>query len=346
MTNRRIGLLAAVSAALVVGACRRDATSTAPAAREVVVYCALDAEFAEPILGEFTRRTGIRVRVQYDTESTKTVGLANRIRAERGRPRCDVFWNNEILNTLALKGDGLLTPCRPAEAANYGAEWKDPQEFWYGFAARARVLIVNTQQVGGEDFPQSIRDLADPKWKGRAGIAKPLFGTTASHIACLFASLGADAATQYLDAIKANAVQVHGGNKGCAVAVGNGSAAFGLTDTDDAIAEIEAGKPVRIVYPDSSPDAPGTLFLPNTLAVVKGSPNPAEAVELINYLLAAEVENQLAAGPSAQIPLNRNATAGPRVKGPSQTKAMKVDFAAAAAAFDTARKVVEERFLR
>ncbi|MEX0613127.1 MAG: iron transporter, partial [Pirellulales bacterium] len=63
---------------------------------EVVVYTALDQDFSEPIFDDFARETGIVVRPKFDTESTKTVGLAQAILAERERPRCDVFWNNEI----------------------------------------------------------------------------------------------------------------------------------------------------------------------------------------------------------------------------------------------------------
>jgi iron(III) transport system substrate-binding protein len=331
--------------ALASTGCRKDKNEVDAPKREVVVYTALDRSFSEPILDEFTRQTGIKVRPQYDTESTKTVGLANRIRAERARPRCDVFWNNEILNTLQLEAEGLLEPCNPAEAKNYPDAWRDAEKYWYGFAARARVIIVNTDLVEDEAFPSSIHDLADPRWKGKTGIAKPLFGTTASHIACLFAVLGQDRATEYLNSLKNNEVQIHGGNKGCATAVAGGTAAFALTDTDDAIIELEAGKPVRIVYPDSTEDGMGTLFLPNTLAIVRGAPHRAEAEELVNYLLSAEVEERLASGPSAQIPLNRLSRPNPRVKGPAQLKAMEVDFAAASAAFDAARKVVEERFL-
>ena len=63
---------------------------------EVVVYAALDREFSEPILDRFTADTGISVRAVYDKESTKTVGLTNRILGERKKPQCDLFWNNEI----------------------------------------------------------------------------------------------------------------------------------------------------------------------------------------------------------------------------------------------------------
>src|SRR5436309_14359737 len=70
---------------------------------EMVVYSALDREFAEPVLNEFTRDSGIRVLAKYADESTKTVGLTNALMQEAGRPRCDVFWNNEIVNTLRLE---------------------------------------------------------------------------------------------------------------------------------------------------------------------------------------------------------------------------------------------------
>ncbi len=70
--------------------------------REVIVYTALDRAFSEPIFAEFTQKTGIHVRAKYDSESTKTVQLVTEIVAEQKRPRCDLFWNNEILNTLRL----------------------------------------------------------------------------------------------------------------------------------------------------------------------------------------------------------------------------------------------------
>ena len=53
--------------------------------------------------------------------------------------------------------------------------------------------------------------------------------------------------------------------------------AFGLTDTDDAMGEVDAGSPVAIVYPDREPGQLGTLFIPNTLAMIKGAPHPDTA---------------------------------------------------------------------
>ena len=239
-------------------------------ADEVVVYTALDREFSEPLLDEFQRQTGIRVLAKYDVESTKTVGLVNAIIQERARPRCDVFWNNEIMHTLRLEKMGLLAAYPTKQAEGFPSEYRSPSGTWHGFAARVRVLIVNTQLVPKQDRPQSIRDLIDPKWKGRVGIAKPLFGTTATHAAVLFAHWGEEEARQFFVKLKANA-QVLSGNKQVALSVGRGELAFGLTDTDDAIIEKENGQNVEIIYPDQEEGGLGALFIPNTLAMIRGA---------------------------------------------------------------------------
>jgi iron(III) transport system substrate-binding protein len=325
-------------------ACAKQPDTPTPT-KEVVVYTALDRQFSEPILSDFTARTRIRVNAVYDTESTKTIGLANRIRAEARRPRCDVFWNNEVLNTLRLKDEGLLQPCESAQGRAYPPQFRDPGGYWYGFAARARVLIVNTDLVKPEQCPTTLSALADPAWKGRTGIAKPLFGTTASHVACLFALLGEQKAADLLTALRANDVQIAAGNKACAELVGAGRLAFALTDTDDAVAERDAGRPVRIVFPDAHAGEPGTLLLPNTLALVRNAPHPQAGVRLIEYLLSPAVEARLAAGPSAQIPLHPATATRSRAGNIADMRLMAVDFEQAARAFPAACRYIEQRFL-
>ena len=317
-----------------------------PPQPEVVVYAALDREFSGPVLDEFAKETGIQVLPKYDVESTKTVGLTNAIIAEAARPRCDVFWNNEILNTLRLEEKGLVEAYRSPSADVYPEMYRSPTGAWHGFAGRARILIVNTDLVSEDERPKSIYDLADPKWKGKVGIARPIAGTTASHAACLFAVLGDERAKQFFRTLKDNDVQILGGNKQVAVAAASGQIAFGLTDTDDAIIEIEKASPVVIVFPDRGEDELGTLFIPNTLAIIKGGPNPDSARKLVDYLLSPGVESKLALGPGAQIPLNPSVESKPRVETPATVKAMQVDFAAAARQWDAAAKFIQEEFLK
>jgi iron(III) transport system substrate-binding protein len=308
----------------------------------VVVYCALDKEFSQSILDDFQQQTGVTVLAKYDQESNKTVGLANEIILQANRQRCDVFWNNEILHTLRLQKQGLLEVYHSPFAGQYPTQFVSADGLWFGFAARARVLIVNTNLLPNPtNRPTSVMDLTDPKWKDNCGIAKPLFGTTATHAAVLFAKWGDERAEKFLADVKLNA-HVEGGNKQVAINVARGRYAFGLTDTDDSIIELEQGNPVAIVFPDQQAD--GTLLIPNTLCIVKNGPNIERARKLVDYLLDVKIEEELAKGKSAQIPLNQTATVRSRVQPRQPLKIMDVDFPAAADRWDKVSKVVARIF--
>lgn len=270
---------------------------------EIVVYAALDREFSEPILKDIGRELNLTIRVKYDQESNKTVGLATELIQSQKKPQADVFWNNEILHTLRLQKLGLLESYQAKNAARFPASFQSAKSQWYGFAGRARVLIVNTELLPEpSQRPDSIRDLADPKWKGKCAIARPVFGTTATHAAVLLASLGAEPGLKLLQQITENAV-VQGGNKQVAQKVASGQFAFGVTDTDDAMIEVNRGEPVAVVFPDQGDSEMGTLLIPNTLAIIKNGPNTERAKQLVDRLLEKDIEQRLAAGSSAQRPL-------------------------------------------
>jgi iron(III) transport system substrate-binding protein len=318
----------------------------------VVLYCAQDREYAETVLADFTAETGLAVAPKYDTEAQKSVGLYQELVREAGRPRCGVFWNNEILNTIRLQRQGLLEPYDSPAAASYPEWTKAKDRTWQAFAARARVLIVNTNLVPEAERPRSVLDLADPKWKGKVAIAKPQFGTTATQAACLFEVLGPAAARDFYLGLKGNGVTVVPGNKQAAQAVAAGEMAIGLTDSDDAIIEVNAGKPVAIVYPDRGghPVHPrlGTLYIPNTVMIMKGAPNPVGARKLVDHLLSANVEKRLAEGGGFQVPLNPAATANlhPALLRPEHAKVMAVDWDGAADLWDETHMFLRDEFAR
>ena len=107
----------------------------------VVVYTSADEPHSKPIFEFFTRETGIPVKAVYDAEASKTVGLVNRLIAEKRSPKADVFWNSEVSRTIVLKHKGILRKYASPSAADIPQGFKDPEGFWTGFAARARILI-------------------------------------------------------------------------------------------------------------------------------------------------------------------------------------------------------------
>lgn len=318
----------------------------------VVVYCAQDQEFAEGVFADFEREAGLAVAPKFDTEANKSVSLAAGLEAERGRPRADVHWNNEILNTIRLARAGVYEPFTSPAHAPF-PDWTRPADrSWQAFASRARVLLVNTDLVPETDRPTSLLDLTQPRWKGNVAMAKPQFGTTATQAACLFDALGADAARAFYRGLKANDVRVVPGNKQVATGVAAGTYAVGMTDTDDALIELNAGKPVELVYTDRDPNPVhprlGVLYIPNTVALVKGGPNPEGGRRLIEHLLRPETERRLADGGGFQIPLNPAVTANLPAAGarPERVKRMDVDFEKAADLWDEAQAFLRDEFAR
>ncbi len=265
----------------------------------VVVYTSVDDIYAIPILRRFEAVTGIRVDAVFDTEATKAVSLANRIVAERGRPRCDVFWNGEILRTLMLEEAGVLEPYRSPSAVDIPREWVDPQGHWTGFAARARVIVHRTD--GGGRIPRTLEDLADPAWRGRVGFPRPFAGTGATHVAALCQVLGQARALDLLRRWKENGLRLLPGNSMVRDAIVRGELSVGVVDTDDVWVGKANGKPIDMVYPDA--EGIGTLVIPNTVALIRGAPHPTEARRLIDWLLSVETEAELARSRSRQIPV-------------------------------------------
>jgi iron(III) transport system substrate-binding protein len=274
--------------------------------REVVVYVAVDRQAAEPILQRFERTTGIRVRALYDAEAAKTTGLVSRLLAEAAHPQCDVFWNNELVQTLLLAERGLCEPYLPPNAKSVPARFRDPHGLWTGVALRARVIVYNTRHVPPDQVPLRLADLADRRWRGRFALANPQFGTTRTHVAALFAVLGEEPAKKLLTNWLRNKVRVVDGNARVKnlVARANGrpgSILVGLTDTDDVLAGKAAGEPVDYVYPDAT--GMGTLVIPATVMLIAGAPHRAEAQRLIDYLTSPAVEQQLVSAAGRYMPI-------------------------------------------
>jgi len=312
--------------------------------KQVVVYTSVDEVFARPICESFERETGIKVLLVPDTEETKSTGLLNRLIAEKARPQADVFWSGDPVRASILKSKGVSTPYRSPNAEDLPSLFSDPEGHWTGFSCRARVIIYNTDMVPKGEEPKSVLDLTTPRFKNKTCIANPLFGTTSMHAAALFEKLGDADARKFFDDLAANRGKILSSNGEVRRRVASGEFAVGLTDTDDAVVEIEKGMPVAIVYPDQAADGLGTLYIPNTLALIKGSPHPAEAEKLVDYLLSADVEKRLAAGPSAQIPLRPGVAASARVKTPPEIRAMEVDWSTAAGKWDVAAEFLKTEF--
>jgi len=175
---------------------------------EVVVYVSEDQVFSEPILRDFESETGIMVKAVYDTEETKSTGVMNRLIAEKKNPQADVYWANEPIRAIVLKQKGISASYFSPNAEGIPVNFKDPQGYWTGFSARARVLVVSPEK----ETPSSIFAYTDERWRNKGVVANPLFGTTTSWVSALFTVLGDNKARDFMEGIKENGTRISTSN--------------------------------------------------------------------------------------------------------------------------------------
>lgn len=309
-----------VLSALVAGlsALALAAPASAQSRGEVVLYYSADEPIARPVIEAFEKKTGIKVKGVGDNEAVKATGLAQRIRAEKDAPRADVFWNSEVLQTIALGREGLLAPHSSETADARPERFNDPNDLWHGFAQRARVFVYNTENppmvtINDETRPfRHARDAFHPVFHDMFVIARPEFGTTRDQIAAMQTLMGAGALQLWAFQMRRQDLRLVDGNAAVVRAVAMGEAKGGFADSDDVWAAKREGWPVEMVYfrfdelntAGTEIVRPhGPLLIPNTAAKIRGGPNPENAALLIDFLLSAEVEEMLARSDSKNIPV-------------------------------------------
>jgi iron(III) transport system substrate-binding protein len=265
----------------------------------LVVYCAHDLLYAEEVLRDFERETGITVVVVGDTEATKSLGLVQRLIREKEHPVCDVFWNNQLLGTVELARQGVLERYRGAHWDSIPSRYRDDEGLWTGFGGRMRVWIINS-----ESPPLMSLDFGDPieqvELDGLA-IAEPMFGTTLSHYAVLWDQMGEEQLQSWHELLRDRGARFVAGNATVKDLVAGGICTLGMTDTDDYFQAVDAGQPVTM-QPIRAPGGE-TICIPNTVAIIRGTRKRTQAEQLVDYLTSPESELRMARSKSRQIPL-------------------------------------------
>lgn len=296
---KSLAIIGVGAVCLIVGAWLSGHSLFGTSPQALIVYCAHDSEYSEPILKEFERRTGIPVLIRFDSEATKTLGLVNLLVQEKSNPRCDVFWCNETLSLLHLKEQGILEPYRGSGHARIPELYKDPDGAWTGFAGRLRVHIYNHNLL-----PDLNAEQLETLWNGtsltKLAIAKPLYGTTLVHYSILTEAWGLEKLKDWHHQNHQRGLTDVNGNGAVKNSVAQGHCLTGWTDSDDYFAAVDAEQPVSMLPIRFEGK---TICIPNAVALIAGSKHPEAARKLVDYLLSEETEIKLSQSVARQIPL-------------------------------------------
>lgn len=310
------------------------ATDAAAVPGEVVIYASVDQHFSEPILKDFERQTGITVKAVYDAEAAKTTGLVNRLIAEKVNPQADIFWSGECVQTVRLQNEGVLAPFSDDNAPLPDGAYYGTGGYYVVYGGRARVFLADraafTNLFGNADsLPLSV--LLDERLPAaRVGIGMPLFGTSSTQGAMLWARDGAGPAADFYRRVKARGVRITDGNASVRNFVVDGQLTIGLTDGDDAASAIQRAGDRLVAVPVYPP-----LVIPMTAARIAGRPANAAVRQLADYIVSVETRTRLEREGFLSAPAGKMlAEVSPQL------------LAATAAAFPAAQEALREMFAR
>ena len=270
---------------ILISGCR----STPRSSNRVVLYCSVDDVYARPIIAELEKKTGLQIEALYDVEAAKTAGLANRIRAEKSRPRGDVFWSSALLQTLLLQREGLLQEYSSPGAKDIPANFKEKRGMWTGMGARQRVMVFN-QKLSRP--PRTLSELLRPDLKNKIAISNPQFGTSSDWAAALSVRWGEKQTLEYFRNLKKNGVRVMPGNGVVAERVTHGEAFAGVTDTDDYFAQKKNIGEIQMSQ-SAEPHSINAMTIPGSVAILKSAPHSDNAQKLVDALVSKEFEDLL-----------------------------------------------------
>ena len=293
------------SAGLVLGLAVAAGTLTAcgggGGANRLTVYNGQHPQTTQALVNAFERQTGIDVQVRNDDEDV----LANQIVEEAGGSPADVIYTENSPALQFLAGKNLLAPTSAPTLAAVPARYDSPQGDWVGVSARVSTLVYNSSELSPAQLPRSVMDLAQPRWKGKLGLApgETDFQPIVTSIALAH---GQAAALAWLKSVKANAEgRVYPNNEALTAAVNKGQAAISVINHYywyRQRAEVGAGAMHSAVAFFAAGD-PGYLLDVSGAAVLRSSRHQAAAQKFLAFLVGRTGQEIIAQSQSYEYPL-------------------------------------------
>jgi iron(III) transport system substrate-binding protein len=134
---------------------------------KVIVYSSKDPALFKTLFDNFTNITGVKVIVISDTANK----LINKIQGEGEKSTADLFITDDAEHLITAKELDILSSTESAILSkNIGAEFIDPEYYWYGISGVARVIIYNKEKTTPQEL-KSYDNLVNKKWQGKVIIS-------------------------------------------------------------------------------------------------------------------------------------------------------------------------------
>ena len=265
-------------------------------ANEVNIFSARHYDSDVQLYENFTDQTGIKVNVI----SGKSGALEKRIIEEGSDSRADLYITADAGRLGAFEANlqgGLNTSViKSAVSSNFRTSK------WVGIAKRARIIYFAPERVSGSELlGLTYESLADPKWKGRLVIRASNNIYNQSLVASLITNNGKRAIADWSKSVVENMARDPKGNDRAQIlAVAAGEADIAVANTyylalmlsgNKGAEQQAAAKKVKPFFPNQNDR--GTHMNISGAGLVKGAPNKANAIKLVEFLLSTEAQEHI-----------------------------------------------------
>ncbi|MBX4868539.1 Fe(3+) ABC transporter substrate-binding protein [Rhizobium bangladeshense] len=261
------------------------------AAAEINLYTTREPALIAPLLEAFTKSTGTKVNTVFLKD-----GLAERVGSEGASSPADILMAVDAGNLVDLVDKGVTQPVESSVLNSAVPEQlRDAKGNWFALSMRARVLYA-AKDLDISTF--NYEELADPKWKGKICIRSGQHPYNTALFADYIAHYGAEETEKWLTGVKANlARKAAGGDRDAAKDILGGICDIGIANSyyvglmrsgKGGEEQVKWGDGIKVVLPTFKNG--GTQVNISGAAIAKHSPNKAEAVKLLEYLVSGEAQ--------------------------------------------------------
>ena len=263
------------------------------------LYSSRHYQTDEALYANFTKTTGIKLnRIEAGEDP-----LIERLKNEGTSRPADVLvtvdagrlWRAEQLGLFQSIDSKVLTARLPDHM-------RTPNNQWFGFSARARVIIYNRTALKAADV-QNYEDLADPKLKGKVCTRSGSHVYNLSLMSALIEHWGEAKAEQWARAVVANfARSPKGGDTDQILAVAAGECGVAISNSYYYVRLLASEKPedrkaianIGVVWPNQK--SFGTHMNVSGAGVVKYAKNREAALKYLEYLSSDQAQGYFAEG--------------------------------------------------
>lgn len=255
---------------------------------EVLVYTSMYQSVIDAFGPFLADKLGDAVRVRFYRAGSEKVALRLDAELRAGASPADILLVSDPFYYQRLKERGALLPYASVHALRHPRELLDLDGHWATARVSTMAIAYHPDALGGAAPPRSYRDLAAPRFRGRAAIPDPLTsGTSFTTVAFLQRKYGWELFT----ALRRNGVVDSGGNSAVLEKIESREHALGLVCLENVVQVRRKGSPVVAVLPDDGP-----VTIPGSIAILAGTRHPEAARRVVDLMLSPEGQRLVVEG--------------------------------------------------